>query len=61
MPRLAGRFWLGYRVAALDKPDQDHDDRYHQQDVDKAAYRVGGNKAQKPQNKQYGCDGYKHT
>jgi hypothetical protein len=64
-PAQAGRFFLnvaplGYRVAALYKPDDDHDDRYHKQYMDKASYRVGRDEAQEPQNDQYGCDGYKH-
>ena len=31
-----------------------------QENMDKAADRVGADKAQEPQNEQYGCDCYKH-
>jgi hypothetical protein len=42
--------------ASLDDPDQNHDDRQDQQDVDKSAQRVRGYETEQPKNHKYNRD-----
>ena len=41
-------------------PDQQHDDRYHQQNVDETADGVGADQSQQPQYEQNNSDGIEH-
>src|SRR5258707_9212904 len=46
--------------AALNDPDQNHDNGNHQQDVNKPAHRVTAHQSQEPQNNQYNGNRVQH-
>ena len=48
------------RILSSDEADEDHDDRYDQEDVDEASNGVGCDESQKPQDQEYNSDGGKH-
>lgn len=47
-----------HRLAALDHPDQHHDDGDDQQDVDQAAHGIGGEEAEEPEDHEEYGDGH---
>jgi hypothetical protein len=48
------------RALTADDPEQDNDDGDDQQDVNKAAQRVGGDQAEQPEDDQNDCNGIEH-
>ncbi len=47
--------------ASLDNPDQDHDDRRDEQQMNESADRIRADKSESPEQKQDDCDGPKHV
>jgi hypothetical protein len=47
-------------ASTTDQFDQDHDDSDDQQNMDEAAYGVGGDQAKHPQDQENNCDGIEH-
>ena len=48
------------RAAALDDPDEDHDDRHYQQCVDKASQGGSGHESQSPEDDENDGNGHQH-
>ena len=48
------------RILSSDEADEDHDDRYDQEDMDEASYGIRRDESQKPQDQEYNSDGGKH-
>ena len=51
---------LPQRLAAADDAQQDDHDGDDEQNMDEAAYRVGTDQTDQPQNNEYGCNGIEH-
>ena len=51
---------LCYRIASLDKANEDHDDGDNKKDVDEPTEGKFGEDTQKPENDEDDCDSYEH-